>query len=429
MDKFEKIIKESVEGFEAPYDAQAWANVSAQLGKKGGGMKWIIGSAAAVALITGTVYMMQEDTVTPSEKALTENTVQPSDEEITNPVVSNPVELNEGVTEAVSENNGTGSTSNGVQTPVNHNTNPANSNGQHPNDNGSTSTGTVVKPANTQSGTATNNTTTTPNEPEVITAVIKTNPRFVASASTACMNTEFIFTPEEMNQNVNFVWEFGDGTFSNSKIASHTYTRSGTFNVTLSLKDVKTNKTLSKSSVEVVVNPVPAVNFAWEQSNNLIPTINFINLTEDAEKFAWDIKGVKTSTETQIDYTFRKKGTYIVELSAGNEFGCTNTIQKPIEVKSDYNLLAPTAFTPNGDNKNDYFIPEALRIMDVDFTMVVFDKSGKVMYQTTDVNMPWDGNNATDNSIAEDGAYVWKVQFKNSNGELEMYEGQVIITR
>ncbi|MBK9591584.1 MAG: PKD domain-containing protein [Crocinitomicaceae bacterium] len=243
------------------------------------------------------------------------------------------------------------------------------------------------------------------------------------------MNTEFIFTPEDMNQNVNFVWEFGDGSFSNSKIASHTYTRSGTFNVTLSLKDAKTNKTLSKSAVEVVVNPVPAVNFAWEQSNNLIPTINFINLTEDADKFAWDIKGVKTSTETQIDYTFRKKGTYIVELSAGNEFGCTNTIQKPIEVKSDYNLLAPTAFTPNGDNKNDYFIPEALRIMDVDFTMVVFDKSGKVMYQTTDVNMPWDGNNATDNSIAEDGAYVWKVQFKNTNGELEMYEGQVIITR
>ncbi|MBK6527209.1 MAG: gliding motility-associated C-terminal domain-containing protein [Crocinitomicaceae bacterium] len=322
MDKFEKIIKESVEGFEAPYDAQAWANVSAQLGKKGGGMKWIIGSAAAVALISGTVYMMQDDTATPVDQALTENTIQPTEEVNTNPVVSNPVDMND-----------------------------------------------------------------------------------------------------------NFVWEFGDGSFTNSKIASHTYTRSGTYNVTLSLKDAKTNKTLSKSAVEVVVNPVPAVNFAWEQSNNLIPTINFINLTEDADKFAWDIKGVKTSTETQIDYTFRKKGTYIVELSAGNEFGCTNTIQKPIEVKSDYNLLAPTAFTPNGDNKNDYFIPEALRIMDVDFTMVVFDKSGKVMYQTTEVNMPWDGNNATDNSIAEDGAYVWKVQFKNTNGELEMYEGQVIITR
>lgn len=426
MDKFEKIIKESVEGFEAPYDAQAWANVSAQLGKKGGGMKWIIGSAAAVVLISGTVYMMQDDTATPVDQALTENTIQPTEEVITNPVVSNPVDLNEGVTEGVSENNETGSTSNGVETAVTHSSGST-TNGQNPTDHNTGSTGTEVNPTTTQTGTTTNNTSSN-NDPEVI-APLKTNPRFVASNNAACMNTEFIFTPEELNQNVNFVWEFGDGSFSNSKIASHTYTRSGTFNVTLSLKDAKTNKTLSKSAVEVFVNPVPAVNFAWEQSNNLIPTISFINLTEDADKFAWDIKGVKTSTDTQIDYTFRKKGTYIVELSAGNEFGCTNTVQKPIEVKSDYNLLAPTAFTPNGDNKNDYFIPEALRIMDVDFTMVVFDKSGKVMYQTTDVNMPWDGNNATDNSIAEDGAYVWKVQFKNSNGELEMYEGQVIITR
>jgi gliding motility-associated-like protein len=422
MDKFEKIIKESVEGFEAPYDAQAWANVSAQLGKKGGGMKWIIGSAAAVVLISGTVYMMQDETATPVDQALTENTIQPTEEVITNPVVSNPVELNEGV----SENNETGSTSNGVETAVTHSSGST-TNGQNPTDHNTGSTGTEVNPTTTQTGTTTNNTSAS-NDPEVI-APVKTNARFVASSNAACMNTEFIFTPEDMNQNANFVWEFGDGSFSNSKIASHTYTRSGTFNVTLSLKDAKTNKTLSKSAVEVVVNPVPAVNFAWEQSNNLIPTINFINLTEDADKFAWDIKGVKTSTETQIDYTFRKKGTYIVELSAGNEFGCTNAIQKPIEVKSDYNLLAPTAFTPNGDNKNDYFIPEALRIMDVAFTMVVFDKSGKVMYQTTEVNMPWDGNNATDNSIAEDGAYVWKVQFKNSNGELEMYEGQVIITR
>jgi gliding motility-associated-like protein len=426
MDKFEKLIKESVEGFEAPYDAQAWANVSAQLGKKGGGMKWIIGSAAAVALITGTVYMMQDDTAAPVDKVLTENTVQTKEEVNTNPVVSNPVDINEGVTEGASENNDNASPSNGVETAVTHSSTTS-THTQNPTNSGTNTTGTVVNPTTTQTATTSNN-TTTPNDPEVI-APIKTNPRFAASSNAACMNTEFIFTPEEMNQNVIFVWEFGDGSFSNSKIASHTYTRSGTFNVTLSLKDVKTNKTLSKSAVEVVVNPVPAVNFAWEQSNNLIPTINFINLTEDADKFAWDIKGVKTSTETQIDYTFRKKGTYIVELSAGNEFGCTNSIQKPIEVKSDYNLLAPTAFTPNGDNKNDYFIPEALRIMDVDFTMVVFDKSGKVMYQTTDVNMPWDGNNATDNSIAEDGAYVWKVQFRNANGELEMYEGQVIITR
>ena len=57
MDNFDKLIKEAVESYEAPYDPQAWANVNAKLGNKGGKMKWILGSAAAVVLVTGTAYI------------------------------------------------------------------------------------------------------------------------------------------------------------------------------------------------------------------------------------------------------------------------------------------------------------------------------------------------------------------------------------
>ena len=32
MDKFDKILKEAVDGYEAPYNPQAWANVSGALG-------------------------------------------------------------------------------------------------------------------------------------------------------------------------------------------------------------------------------------------------------------------------------------------------------------------------------------------------------------------------------------------------------------
>src|SRR5690606_34222460 len=106
-----------------------------------------------------------------------------------------------------------------------------------------------------------------------------------------------------------------------------------------------------------------------------------------------------------------------------------HTIQKPIVIENDYNLLAPTAFAPNGDGNYDNFIPQALLLMDVDFTMVIYDKGGLLMYQTNNAYMPWDGTNVNDNSPAANGAYVWMVQYKNANGETEMYQGQVIITR
>jgi len=426
MDKFDNIIKDAVEGYEAPYDAQAWANVSAQLGNKGGAMKWIVGSAAAVALITGSVYLMNQDETELNVPVITENTTVEN-----NTIISDNHNVTDNITnDGENTDNNTTVTDDSqseVPTDFSDNSNPATVPGNAGNTNGNSVNHNVTNQNNDQTVTNPVNTNTGSYPEDIITTRI--NSKFVCANSEACMSEEFIFTPEDISQSALYVWDFGDGSFSSSKVGTHTYTRSGSFTVTLSLKDSKSNKTLGKSSVEVTVNALPDVQFAYEKSKEMIPTITFINLTEDATDWNWNIKGLKTSTDNQFEYTFRKKGIYMVELSATNEYGCSNSTQKPIEIKNDYNLLAPTAFTPNGDNKNDNFIPEALRLMEVDFTMVVYDKSGKMMYQTNNVNQPWDGTNMNDNSIAEDGAYVWTVQFKNANGEIEYYEGHVIITR
>ncbi|MBI3133261.1 MAG: gliding motility-associated C-terminal domain-containing protein [Bacteroidetes bacterium] len=431
MDKFDKLIKEAVEGYEAPYDAQIWANVSSQLGSKGGAMKWIIGSAAAVVLISGTVYLMQQNETIPAAEVTAENTVAGENTADNNTLITdqaqntaedNSTEIQPAGNEnvpflTISEPGRPGMLGESGNENFNH---ESTQNGSEPTNGNNTGTDPVNQVAE--------NPGQTPNNAETV-STARINARFNTENSVACMTSEFIFTPEDINQAVVYVWDFGDGSFSSSKVGTHTYKRSGNFTVSLSLKDSKTNKTLSKSSIDITVNPLPEVEFAFEKTNEMIPTVTFINLTENAVEWNWDIKGLKTSAENQFEYTFRKKGIYTVELSATNEFGCTNSTQKPIEVKSDYNLLAPTAFTPNGDNKNDYFIPEALRLMDVTFTMVVYDKVGTVMYQTNNVNQPWDGTNMNDNSLADDGAYVWQVQFKNANGETEYFEGQVIITR
>lgn len=446
MDKFDKIIKEAVEGYEAPYDAQAWANVSSRLGSKGGAMKWIAGSAAGVALIVGGVYLFQQDENlvspeqivsdhkgdTPSLVAdnntpetadgvsadgnsgiLTENQGEnPLVEDHTNGNVK-PSDSHSNPFQTVNSGNGNGNGTNGST---------ANNGNNNRNDQTSGNTAGNVQGQNNQHNGNTGNETVVADQPVM-------NSRFTNETSSACQGENFVFTPEDINQNALYVWDFGDGSYSNSKVASHVFKRAGVYTVTLALKDTKTNKTINKTSTEVTVNALPEINFSWEQSNALIPTVSFINLTENAEGWVWDIKGQRTSSENQFDYTFRKKGVYYVELTAKNEFGCSNSLQKPIEIKNDYNLLAPTAFTPNGDNKNDYFIPEALRIMDTEFIMLVYDKSGTMVYQTNNVNQPWDGTNVNDNSPAADGAYVWTVQFKNASGETEFYEGQVIITR
>jgi len=424
MDKFDKILQEAVQGYEAPYNAQAWANVSGQLGPKGGPMKWIIGTAAVATLLVGTVYFMQDEEQPQTNVVTTNNNTEPNITETElivsktdvnpntvdangNPIVIDPALNANGNNNSNPSNNGNGITTIGIEP----------NNGNNNNNNGNNA-GNVTEP---------NVSITEPAYTEPVVSVARYNAKFNSTSLIECAGNEFIFTPEDISQTAVYGWDFGDGTYSNAKVGTHTYTRSGNFVVSLVLKDVKTNKTLSTSTVDVVVNPKPVAAFAWEKTNEIIPTVSFINLTEDAQTWAWDIKGMKTSTDNQFDYTFRKKGTYMVELTAENEFGCQTTIQKPIVIESDYNLLAPTAFSPNGSGGNDNFIPYALQIMDVEFTMVIYDKAGATMYQTNNAYMPWDGTNYNNNSPAPAGAYVWKVQFKNANGEMEFYEGQVII--
>lgn len=426
---FDAVVKKAVEGYQAPYNPQAWANVSSQLSSNGGMMKWIIGSAAVITLLVGTVYFMQNEEQTQTNIVVTDNTTEPSTTtaELTIPkddmLVSNgnPVDGhgNPLVVDPAMNDNGNNNSGNS-------------SNGNNGTSNGNDGTTHTVSNLNGGDPTITNPVEN--NDPELVfveptVVTTKFNSRFNSVSLTECAGNEFIFTPEDMNQNAIYGWDFGDGTYSNAKVGTHKYTRSGNFVVSLTLKDIKSNKTLSTATLDVVVNPRPTTQFSWEKSNEIIPTVSFINLTEDAQIWAWDIKGMKTSTDNQFEYTFRKKGTYMVELTAENEFGCQTTVQKPIVIENDYNLFAPTAFSPDGDYKNDVFIPEALRMMDVNFTMVIYNKAGTAVYQTNNVNAPWDGTNMNDNSVATDGAYVWKVQFKNANGETEFYEGQVIIIR
>src|SRR5687768_161319 len=262
MDKFDKLIKESVESYEAPYDAQAWANVSSQLGSKGGAMKWIVGSAAAVVLISGTIYLMQNDDATPATQAVTENTITGENTADNHALVADQT-LN--TTPGTSTETQTAGTENTPSQNVSDNGRPGNTHetGTNTPENGTSpttpETNNGTNPGTNPSNTTPENSTQTGVNGSEGTSTACINAKFNTETTVACMNTEFLFTPEDINQAAVYVWDFGDGTFSSSKVAAHTYKRAGNFTASLSLKDPRTNKTLSKSSMDIVVNPLPEV--------------------------------------------------------------------------------------------------------------------------------------------------------------------------
>lgn len=253
---------------------------------------------------------------------------------------------------------------------------------------------------------------------------------FYPSLVDGCEGVTIQFTTEKQ-KNVDYLWKFDDGSYSNEMNPKHAYSKSGTYNVTLIVRSTKDNSIMKKSREQsIVIYPKPKIDFEWELvEENGIPSISFENNTTQGSKWNWAFgDGNKSSNKNPL-HTYRKKGVYSVSLTAISEENCTSSLNKEISVDDDYNLLAPNSFTPNGDGTNDYFIPAALNRFNGNFIMTIYSATDGLIYETENINQPWDGINQKTGERCKEGQYVWVVKLTNEKGEIENYKGALLLLK
>lgn len=67
----------------------------------------------------------------------------------------------------------------------------------------------------------------------------------------------------------------------------------------------------------------------------------------------------------------------------------------------------PNVFTPNGDGKNDLFIPLLPYKYIQDIDLVIYNRWGQEMFRTTDPMIRWDGINTATGAPVKDGVYYY----------------------
>lgn len=72
-------------------------------------------------------------------------------------------------------------------------------------------------------------------------------------------------------------------------------------------------------------------------------------------------------------------------------------------------MFMPTAFTPNADGLNEKFKP-ITSDPSVEFHMMIFDRLGKMLFETYDINEGWDGN--INGEALPAGNYVWRIDYQ-----------------
>ncbi|TLX76946.1 gliding motility-associated C-terminal domain-containing protein [Labilibacter sediminis] len=126
-------------------------------------------------------------------------------------------------------------------------------------------------------------------------------------------------------------------------------------------------------------------------------------------------------------FTFDEVGEYRIQLEVENTTSkCTDTQSSGTITTIEMEVEVPNAFTPNGDGINDKFMVayESVR----DFKMVILNRWGRKVFQTTDPGDSWDGKIGS--RKAAEGVYFYYIDAKGFNeGEQIKLEGPLHLIR
>ena len=94
-------------------------------------------------------------------------------------------------------------------------------------------------------------------------------------------------------------------------------------------------------------------------------------------------------------------------------------------VELETQMQVPSAFTPNSNDINSEFKP----LMDFaprEYLMIVIDRGGRKMFETTDPDEGWDGR-FQGGSFVDEAVYVCYIQYTDYSGLFKTYTGNVTV--
>ncbi len=109
-----------------------------------------------------------------------------------------------------------------------------------------------------------------------------------------------------------------------------------------------------------------------------------------------------------------------------NKWGCVDTGYVKVYVDLGTDQFVPSAFTPNGDGRNDIF-----RIIKLNYQKLVdfrvFTRWGECVFQTSNPEMGWDGTFKGANMDL--GTYLYEIIVALPDGTNKTYKGNVTLIR
>ena len=268
--------------------------------------------------------------------------------------------------------------------------------------------------------------------PDDVDFIIKdtVNADFEKTINYTCAVNTVSYTHSGANMINTWFWTFGSAPNSTNQNPVITYTNfepktttlivsNGVCSDTSSQKIIFENYLKADFNVTSVICPQKKASF----TNTSIGTIT---------EYRWDFKNGMLSTQKDPppqSYVPLEASDYnaLPQLIIKNNFGCFDTITKPVQVVYSCFIAVPTAFTPNGDGLNDFLYPlKAYKSSNLSFS--IYNRLGQRVFYSNSWLNKWDGRLK---GLPQDpGTYVWTLDYINSeSGKRVVEKGTSILIR
>jgi len=246
------------------------------------------------------------------------------------------------------------------------------------------------------------------------------------SVRTACAGAEVNFTAKNSPKNGSYLWNFGDGSFSNQENPIHIFKKSGTFDVSLSVTNPNDGQISTIAMRDLItINPKPEADFEWSYTNSPVgePTAKFVNTSVNANSFVWKFTENRSSTEVSPSVIYSSKGKQPVILEVQNSFGCKDEQVKIVQVNADFNLGAVLKMSEHDIS----FMPDALKKGGNKFKLSIYDGEN-IIFESTSKTKVWKGDMKGGKKATAGQQFPWIVLIYGEDGnDARYYSGTLTI--
>lgn len=243
---------------------------------------------------------------------------------------------------------------------------------------------------------------------------VKRKPVFSFSSSTqegcAPVSVDFKAKTGDPVDQLDFLWDYGDGGTEAGKEVNHTYQEP---NLThdLRLRAISSVTGCRDSLYQpgyMVVHPNPKAGFTMDHDivYNDMPKVVFQDLSTDAVSYYWNFGDGTHSRVKDPEHSYSVVGKRKVLQTVYNQFDCQDTTSKVVLIAFN-RIFAPNAFSPNAPAAVDRMFKLASEgIKPEGYHLTIFSRWNDIVFECKNEVKGWDGKMGN-GSFAPAGNYIW----------------------